>query len=548
MLHSLHIRDFVIVDQVDLHFDQGFTVFSGETGAGKSILIDALALALGGRAETYSIREGADKTDISAVFDCPDSLRDWLQEQEMDDSELVLRRVFDRSGKSRAFINGVPANLAQLRSIGQHLVDIHGQHAHQSLLKNSAQRELLDAHADNNRLLQTLAQQWKAWQSDIRQYKESQENAAQQNLERERLEWQLQEIAKLQLGKNEWENVSTEHNRLAHASSLLEGATQTLNTLDGEEQSLISELNSATQRIAQLLKNDPALQGIYDALESARIACVEAASDLNSYLDKVDLDPLRLAELETRMRNIFDTAHKFRVEPEQLHALEQELEVKLAHFNKISNLEELEKNIAQRKAAYMETAQELSKARKKTASTLGKEVTQAMQSLAMQGGVFEIHLQKAEPGPHGLEQVEFNVAGHAGTTPRPLAKVASGGELARISLALSVMANKAGRVPTLIFDEVDTGIGGAVAEVVGKLLRELGGRHQVLCVTHLPQVAACAQQHFQVQKNQKNKTTHSEIVLLDEQERINEVARMLGGVTITETTREHAREMLNIQV
>lgn len=547
MLHSLHIRDFVIVDQVDLHFDQGFTVFSGETGAGKSILIDALALALGGRAETYSIREGADKTDISAVFDCPDSLRDWLQEQEMDDSELVLRRVFDRSGKSRAFINGVPANLAQLRSIGQHLVDIHGQHAHQSLLKNSAQRELLDAHADNNRLLQTLAQQWKAWQSDIRQYKESQENAAQQNLERERLEWQLQEIAKLQLGKNEWENVSTEHNRLAHASSLLEGATQTLNTLDGEEQSLISELNSATQRIAQLLKNDPALQGIYDALESARIACVEAASDLNSYLDKVDLDPLRLAELETRMRNIFDTAHKFRVEPEQLHALEQELEVKLAHFNKISNLEELEKNIAQRKAAYMETAQELSKARKKTASTLGKEVTQAMQTLAMQGGVFEIHLQKAEPGPHGLEQVEFNVAGHAGTTPRPLAKVASGGELARISLALSVMANKAGRVPTLIFDEVDTGIGGAVAEVVGKLLRELGGRHQVLCVTHLPQVAACAQQHFQVQKSQKNKTTHSEIILLDEQERINEVARMLGGLTITETTREHAREMLGIQ-
>lgn len=548
MLHSLHIRDFVIVDQVDLHFDQGFTVFSGETGAGKSILIDALALALGGRAETYSIREGADKTDISAVFDCPDSLRDWLQEQEMDDSELVLRRVFDRSGKSRAFINGVPANLAQLRSIGQHLVDIHGQHAHQSLLKNSAQRELLDAHADNNRLLQTLAQQWKAWQSDIRQYKESQENAAQQNLERERLEWQLQEIAKLQLGKNEWENVSTEHNRLAHASSLLEGATQTLNTLDGEEQSLVSELNSATQRIAQLLKNDPALQGIYDALESARIACVEAASDLNSYLDKVDLDPQRLSELENRMRNIFDTAHKFRVEPEQLHHLQQELEANLAHFNKISNLEELEKSIAQRKAAYMETAQELSKARKKTASTLGKEVTQAMQTLAMQGGVFEIHLQKAEPGPHGLEQVEFNVAGHAGTTPRPLAKVASGGELARISLALSVMANKAGRVPTLIFDEVDTGIGGAVAEVVGKLLRELGCRHQVLCVTHLPQVAACAQQHFQVQKNQKNKTTHSEIVLLDEQERINEVARMLGGVTITETTREHAREMLNIQV
>ena len=547
MLHSLHIRDFVIVDQVDLYFEEGFTVFSGETGAGKSILIDALALALGGRAETHSIREGADKTDISAIFNCPETLRDWLQEQEMDDNELVLRRVLDRSGKSRAFINGVPANLAQLRTLGQHLVDIHGQHAHQSLLKNSAQREMLDAHANNTNLLQTLSQQWKQWQNDIRQYRQSQENAAQQNLERERLEWQLQEIAKLQLGKNEWETVSTEHNRLAHASSLLEGASQTLSALDGEEQSLLSELNGATQRIAQLLKNDPALQGIYDALESARIACAEAASDLNSYLDKVDLDPLRLAELETRMRNIFDTAHKFRIEPEQLYDLQQELDANLAHFNKISNLEALEKSIAQNKSAYMETAQMLSKARKKTAATLGKEVTQAMQTLAMEGGTFEIQLQQSDPGPHGLEQVEFNVAGHAGTTPRPLAKVASGGELARISLALSVMANKAGRVPTLIFDEVDTGIGGAVAEVVGKLLRELGSRHQVLCVTHLPQVAACAQQHFQVQKSQKNKTTHSEIVLLDEQERINEVARMLGGVKITETTRDHAREMLNIQ-
>ena len=547
MLHSLHIRDFVIVDQIDLHFDQGFTVFSGETGAGKSILIDALALALGGKAETYSIREGADKTDISAVFDCPESLHDWLQEQDMDDSELVLRRVVDRAGKSRAFINGVPANLSQLRHLGQYLVDIHGQHAHQSLLKNSAQRELLDAHADNASLLKTLAQQWKQWQSQIQQHKQSQENAAQQNLERERLEWQLQEITKLQLGKNEWENISTEHNRLAHASSLLEGASQTLNTLDSENQSLVSELNSATQRIAQLLKNDPALQGIYDALESARIACVEAASDLNSYLDKVDLDPLRLSELENRMRTIFDTAHKFRVEPEQLHDLQQTLEANLAHFNKISNLEELEKSIAQSKVAYMETAAILSGKRQKTAATLSQEVTQAMQTLAMQGGVFEIQLQQGEPGPHGLEQVEFNVAGHAGTTPRPLAKIASGGELARISLALSVMANKAGRVPTLIFDEVDTGIGGAVAEVVGKLLRELGGRHQVLCVTHLPQVAACAQQHFQVQKNQKNKTTHSEIVLLDEQERINEIARMLGGVTITETTRDHAREMLNLK-
>ena len=546
MLHSLHIRDFVIVDQIDLHFENGFTVFSGETGAGKSILIDALALTLGGKAETYAIREGAEKTDISAVFDCPESLKDWLQEQEIDSTELMLRRVLDRSGKSRAFINGVPANLGQLRHIGQHLVDIHGQHAHQNLLKNSAQRELLDAHANNATLLKTLSRQWKQWQNDIQVHDDASKNAAQQNLERERIEWQLQEINKLQLGKNEWETISNEHNRLAHASSLLEGASQTLNALDNENSSLIAELNTATQRIAQLLKNDASLQGIYDSLESARIACTEAASDLNSYLDKVDLDPQRLAELEVRMRSIFDTAHKFRVEPEQLPELQQNMEAQLVHFNKISDLDALEKAIEESQQAYMETAAKLSQTRKKTAALLSKEVSQAMQTLAMQGGVFNISCNPSEPGPHGLEQVEFNVAGHAGTTPRPLAKVASGGELARISLALSVMANKAGQVPTLIFDEVDTGIGGAVAEVVGKLLRELGSRHQVLCVTHLPQVAACAHQHFQVQKNQKNKTTHSHITLLDEQERVNEVARMLGGVKITDTTRDHAKEMLSL--
>ncbi len=544
MLVSLHIRDFVIVDQADIHFADGFTVFSGETGAGKSILIDALALTLGQRSEPHFIREGAEKTTISAVFELNQAAREWLLEQEIDDSELVLRRVIDKAGKSRAFINGTPATLTQLRQVAEFLIDIHGQHAHQLLLKASAQRQMLDAHGKHQDAVKQVAQHWKDWQAALQTYQQASMNREQQQVLRERLEWQLSELNALKPGKDEWEAVNTEYNRLAHASSLLEGAAQTLNRLDNDEQSISSELAHACANISSLMQKDPGLSSIYETLESARIACVEASSDLASYLDKVELDPDRLEHVEQRMRALFDAANKFKVEPEQLYTQRKTLAEELEQLNQAVDLAGLQAKVDSAQAAYQASATELSKARAKTAKALGQAVTEAMQTLAMQGGSFTIELQDSPASVHGLETVVFNVAGHAGSTPRPLAKVASGGELARISLALSVMANQASQVPTLIFDEVDTGVGGAVAEVVGKLLRSLGQRHQVLCVTHLPQVAACAHQHFEVSKQLVGQVTTSHIDLLSDSQRVEEIARMLGGMTITETTRQHAQEML----
>lgn len=544
MLVSLHIRDFVIVDQADIHFADGFTVFSGETGAGKSILIDALALTLGQRSEPHFIREGAEKTTISAVFELNQAAREWLLEQEIDDNELVLRRVIDKAGKSRAFINGTPATLTQLRQVAEFLIDIHGQHAHQLLLKASAQRQMLDAHGKHQDAVKQVAQHWKDWQAALQTYQQASMNREQQQVLRERLEWQLSELNALKPGKDEWETVNTEYNRLAHASSLLEGAAQTLNRLDNDEQSISSELAHACASISSLMQKDPGLSSIYETLESARIACVEASSDLASYLDKVELDPDRLEHVEQRMRALFDAANKFKVEPEQLYTQRKMLAEELEQLNQAVDLAGLQAKVDSAQAAYQASATELSKARAKTAKALGQAVTEAMQTLAMQGGSFTIELQDSPASVHGLETVVFNVAGHAGSTPRPLAKVASGGELARISLALSVMANQASQVPTLIFDEVDTGVGGAVAEVVGKLLRSLGQRHQVLCVTHLPQVAACAHQHFEVSKQLVGQVTTSHIDLLSDSQRVEEIARMLGGMTITETTRQHAQEML----
>ncbi|NOL49562.1 DNA repair protein RecN [Pelistega europaea] len=545
MLLSLHIRNFVIVAQSDIYFEAGFTVFSGETGAGKSILIDALSLTLGQRSEPHFIREGADKADISAIFSPSAAAQQWLEAQDIEIAdELILRRTIDRQGKSKAFINGTPATLTQLREIAELLVDIHGQHAHQQLLKTSAQRAMLDAHGNHQSLVKSVQIQWKAWQKALDALQQANMNKEQQQALQERLNWQLQELQQLKPGKNEWAEIDSEYTRLAHASSLLEGASQTLNELDNDQQSLCTMLAHASARIAQLMNKDDRLKTIYESLESARIACVEAASDLSSYLDRVDLDPQRLEQTEQRMRAMFDMAKKFRIEPEELYNKQQELSQELATLNQSVDVEALQLAVNQAKEDYMNSAKSLSQARAKTAQTLSKAVTESMQTLAMQGGQFEIELQACEPSAQGLETVQFNVAGHAGATPRALAKVASGGELARISLALSVMANKAHQVPTLIFDEVDTGIGGAVAEVVGKLLRQLGDSHQVLCVTHLPQVAACGHHHFEVCKVQENGETLSHITVLDYTARVEEIARMLGGIQITTTSREHADEML----
>lgn len=544
MLSSLHIRDFVIVEKTDLQFEGGFTVFSGETGAGKSILIDALSLALGGRTDVGVIREGCERTEISAVFDPNHAISEWLKANGFSDEELILRRTITQQAKSRAFINDSPCTLSQLKELGEMLVDIHGQHQHQSLLKSSAQRQLLDAHAQLDSQLRELNQRWHLWQDNQQKLDDFLKNEQQRKLEQEHLQWQCQELNTLKPQAGEWEQIDQNFNRLSNAAALLEGAGAVVEQLDGEEQSIITMLNRCLQRIHQLSKHDPSLETVAESLEAARISCVEATHDLNRFLDDVELDPQRLEETERRMRQLFDASKKFNSPPESLHLVLSDLESRLADLEFGLNVDALQELVAQHKEAYMQLAEEISAARNKAAQALSQKVTEVMQTLAMQGGRFEVEVQRAAPSVHGLDQIQFNVAGHAGTTPRALNKIASGGELARISLALSVIANKAGQVPTLIFDEVDTGIGGGVAEIVGRLLRQLGEDHQVLCVTHLAQVAACAHHHFEVSKEEQGGSTRSSIRPLDDPQRVQEVARMLGGLNISETTLKHAEEML----
>ena len=545
MLRALHIRDFVIVPEAEISFEDGFTVFSGETGAGKSILIDALALTLGERADSTVLRQGATRAEITAVFDCPPSVADWLAANDLAaDDELILRRVVDAQGRSRAYANGSPVNASQLREIGDHLVDIHGQHAHQSLLRTESQRDMLDSHAGNQPLRQRVAHAWKAWRHLEKQLSASEQDAGALALAREKLEWQTAELDRLAVLPGEWEEVSSSHSRLANGQALLDGAAQTLAALDDDDISINHQLAVATHRIGQLLRHDAGLKGVHDALESAQISIGEAVSDLNAYVSRLEPDPGQLAAAEERMRSIFEMARKFHTEPDRLHTLHQDLKAQLAALEASTDIDALREKAAALKSDYEQAAAALSQARCAAAADLSRQVTRAMQTLAMQGGQFEVTLDPAPAAAHGVDQVEFLVAGHAGTVPRPLSKVASGGELARISLALSVIASRAARVPTLIFDEVDSGIGGAVAEVVGNLLRELGSRHQVLCVTHLPQVAARGQHHFCVSKRLVDGATESDIAPLDIEARAEEIARMLGGLKITATTREHAREML----
>ena len=545
MLRALHIRDFVIVSEAEINFEAGFTVFSGETGAGKSILIDALALTLGERADSSVLRSGASRAEISAVFDTPPALIQWLTEHDLNaEDALVMRRVVDAQGRSRGYINGSSVTITQLREVGEHLVDIHGQHAHQSLLRPESQRDMVDAHGGHQALRQQVALAWKALRKIERQLSLSEQDANTLNAAREKIEWQLSELDRLSLGATEWDEVSAEQTRLANAQSLLDGAALALDCLDENEDSAHHQIVAAVQKIAQLLRHDSSLQAVHESLESARISVSEAVSDLNAYLSRVELDPERLVIVDERMRNIFDLARKFKTEPAQLYALYTTLRSEHEALNASADIETLRANAAKLKADYLTHASALTQARRKAAADLGKQVSRAMQALAMEGGQFDVLLIEGPASAQGQDTIEFLVAGHAGTPPKPLAKVASGGELARISLALSVIASRAARVPTLIFDEVDSGIGGAVAEVVGNLLRELGLRHQVLCVTHLPQVAARGQQHFQVSKQQNLGMTESSISKLDAPARIEEVARMLGGIKITPTTRKHAQELL----
>ncbi|ODP31418.1 DNA repair protein RecN [Pandoraea sp. ISTKB] len=552
MLRSLSIRDFVIVDRLDLEFSAGFTVFSGETGAGKSILIDALALAMGERGDTSMVRNGQTRADITAEFaadaEARPDLEAWLQAQALTLEEhggVLLRRVLDAGGRSRAFINGTPATLTQLRELGEMLVDIHGQHAHQQLLRPDAQRRLLDSHAGATALAADAATAHKEWRRLVKRCEEAHGRDRELQLERERLEWQTSELDKLNPQEGEWDEVSAEHRRLSHAASLINGVQGALDVLAEADGAVVPSLGHVVHQIRELAEIDAGLADTLAALEPAEIQLREAVHSLTHYAQRIDLDPERLAVVEQRLDALHSAARKFRVTPEQLPAELAERRAQLEELTASADTAAMQAAADAAHAMYLKLAKDLSKARAKAAASLSREVTRAMQDLSMPGGRFEVALTPTpEPQSFGLETVEFLVAGHPGVPTRPLAKVASGGELARISLALQVIASSASLTPTLIFDEVDSGIGGAVAEVVGRLLRELGQGRQVLCVTHLPQVAALGHQHLRVSKRSDGDTTMSEIEPLGRSERVEEIARMLGGVEITATTRKHAREML----
>ena len=550
MLRRLTIRDFVLVDRLELEFGTGFGTLTGETGAGKSILVDALAFALGERADAGLIRSGSERAEVTAEFDLSDTetAADWLREHDLDaDEGLLLRRVLDGNGRSRAYLNGSPVTVQQLREVAESLVDIHGQHAHQSLLRADAQRALLDSHARLNPLLGDVAAAWHRWREAKALLEAAAGGAEALEKEREQLEWQVRELKTLGYFPDEWETLNIEHRRLAHAASLVEGARFSLELLAEGDTACEAQLDTVASRLDDLADYDPALAEVAALLQSARAELTEAVSALRRYADRVELDPQRLGEVEHRIEAVLGCARKFRSTPEELPILLARWLERLSMLAETADMAGLEARVALGRKQYEELAQSLSKGRAKAAAALGDEVSRVMQQLALGGGRFEIGLVPVEAGSaSGLELVEFRIAGLSGNEARPLAKVASGGELSRISLAIQVVTSQAASVPTLIFDEVDVGIGGGVAEVVGRLLRELGAERQVLCVTHLPQVAARANWQWQVIKSAEGGRIRSHVELLDAAARVEEIARMLGGVEITPITRQHAHEMLSI--
>jgi DNA repair protein RecN (Recombination protein N) len=547
MLLTLSVRDFVVVEALELDFGPGFTVLTGETGAGKSILIDALQLALGERADPGVIREGAQRAEVAAEFRTDEASAGWLAQAGVggEGDVVLLRRTVDAAGRSRAFINGSPVTLAQLRELGEVLVDIHGQHAHQSLLRPAAQVLLLDEHGQHRDPARAVAAAYAELQRARQARQEAESASVSAASERERLLWIAEELGELAPEPGEWEHVSSEHKRLSHAAGLLEGVQEAIDALGEAELAALPRIDAAGSRLRSLAGFDARLQPVLEILESARAEVDEAVRQLNQYLAHADLDQARLAQVEARMGAIHATARKLRSPPEQLAELLVSTRARAQALAAASDLDGLRRTEAAALQRFSEVAALLSAARTQAALNMGREVSRAMQDLSMAGGRFAVALEAQQASANGLERAEFQVAGHAGAALRPLAKVASGGELSRISLAISVIAASATPVQTLIFDEVDAGIGGAVADVVGRRLKQLGQIRQVLCVTHLPQVAAHADRHLVVTKTEgPDQRPVSSVAPLDRAGRVEELARMLGGQQITDTTRKHARELL----
>jgi DNA repair protein RecN (Recombination protein N) len=550
MLLALSLRDFVIVDELNLSFQGGFTVLTGETGAGKSITLDALGLLLGDKADYGQIRHGAKEAQLSALFDVGDVPQacELLQEQGLLDeheTQLSIRRIIDVKGKSRSFINNQAVTLGHLRQIGELLIDIHGQNAHHSLNSEAAQRVLLDAFAGADKEVAQVRETYQRWHDAERELEKAQNQAESLNIERERLQWRFDELNALNLQENEWENLSQSHDALVHAADILQTAASVEEILNGDD-GLQSRLYHCRQQLSALTQAAPAFADSVVLLESVEAELGEVSAYLREASASVETDENLLAQQGQRMQELMSMARKYRLEPPQLPEELVKIEAALNELEASADIEVLHARVAERKNEYMQAAQHLSAKRHQAAKKLAKQTTAHMQNLAMQGARFHIELLSASPSLHGLEQVQYQVAANQGTPLRAMSKVASGGELARISLALQMVTSQYNAVPTLIFDEVDTGIGGAVADVVGHALRSLGQNRQVLAVTHLPQVAACGQQHWQVRKHNNKGQTVSEIKVLTSAGRVDEIARMLGGETITDTTRNHASEMLEL--
>ena len=550
MLLNLSILDFVIVDKMSLDFKPGFSALTGETGAGKSILIDALSLALGQRNEGGVVRLHQDKADISAIFDIQNNneVIDWLKENELesDNAELILRRVIHADGKSRAFINGKVSTLQQLKELGESLVDIYSQNSHHSLLKLSSQRQILDNFGGHSDLAVEVYLLYQTWHKLHIQKIEYEKNAQIYSDELAELRDKLRELKQFAFTLADWETLQQDHSMMSHGSELIENINFCIEVLEKDDTAISNRLHLVQQKISHSIAFDEKLKESSDLMDSICIQTQELTRSLNRYLQKVDLDPERLKDIEARIQAIHNFGRKHRIKPEEFEATLISWQARMDELESFQSDEGIDAKEKAALEAFNQKADLLTQARKKAAETLGQNITDAMQKLSFSHGRFEVKLTPQEPSLHGLEQIEFLAAPHLGAEARPIHKAASGGELSRLSLAIRVASISKANVPCMIFDEVDVGIGGSVAEIVGKLLKELGShdQRQVLVITHLPQVASLAVHHYKVSKTQENNQTLSHIHLMDEKMRVDEIARMLGGISITDTTREHAKEML----
>lgn len=542
-LRRLTLKDFAIVETLDLEFSEGFSVLTGETGAGKSILIDALQLVLGGRADHHMVREGTSKTEVSAEFEVPHGIADWLQQAGIDtDDMLLLRRTVDTQARSRAWINGTPVTATQLKQLGESLLDVHGQHAWQGLMQPRAVRNLLDAFGRLS--TREVVSAWAAWQAKQQELADRQAQQASRQTERDRLQWQINELEKLAPKTHEWAELEEQHQRLSHAEGILVAADTALQHLTEESKGVCVQLGKAIQALARQSQVERSFQEQVEVLSSCLAQIEDARHSLKSYVQHTELDPQRLGEIDTRMAEWVSVARRFRRKPEELPETLAAWHTTLAELDQATDLESLAHEVDTLAARYQKAALTLSHARKHHAALLADSVTQRMQTLGMAGGRLEVVVSSTTPSAHGLDEVSFMVATNPGSTPKPLAKIASGGELSRLSLAIAVATSAQGAAHSLIFDEVDSGIGGHVAETVGKLLCALGQHKQVLAVTHLPQIAVFADHHFQVHKLRESHRSVSSVHALPMAERVTEVARMLGGKNAWKTSMAHAQEML----